>query len=96
MLGLCNDICKWLDFLVFSDKNEKLQVPSHNTFTDLFLWDEKRTHISSSKRVGVVDSGGVVNLDGLWDWVGMVPRMRPESHLCTFPLGRPVSRKAGK
>ena len=96
MLGLCNDICKWLDFLVFSDKGKKLQVPSHSTFTDLFLWDEKRTHITYSKRVGVVDPGGMVNLDRLWDWVGMVPRMRPESHLCTFPLGRPVSRKAGK
>ena len=48
------------------------------------------------KRVGVVDSGGVVNLYGLWDWVGMAPHMGPESHSCKFPLGRPVSRKAGK
>ena len=32
-----------------------------------------------SKTVGVVDSGGVANLYGLWDWVGMVPRMGPES-----------------
>ena len=31
--------------------------------------------------------------DGLWDWVGMAPRMGPESCSCTFPLGRPVSRK---
>ena len=28
---LCNDICKWLDFLVFSDKEDKPEVPSHNT-----------------------------------------------------------------
>ena len=32
---------KWLDFLVFSDKDEKPQVPSHSTFTDLFMWDVK-------------------------------------------------------
>ena len=49
-----------------------------------------------SKRVGVVDPDGVANLCGLWDWVGMTPRMGPESHSCTFPLGQPVSRKAGK
>ena len=36
------------------------------------------------------------NLYGLWDWVGMAPRMGPESRSSTFPLGRPVSRKAGK
>ena len=39
--NLYNDICKWLDFLVFSDKDEKPQVPSHSTFTDLFLWGVK-------------------------------------------------------
>ena len=33
---------------------------------------------------------------GLWDWVGMAPLMGPESRSCTFPLVRPVSRKAGK
>ena len=27
------DICKWLDSLVFSDKDDKLEVPSHRTFT---------------------------------------------------------------
>ena len=44
----------------------------------------------------VVDPGGVANLYGLWGWVGMAPRMGPESRSCTFPLGRPVFRKAGK
>ena len=39
-----------------------------------------------SERVGVVDPGGVVNLYALWDWVGMEPRMEPESRSCTFPL----------
>ena len=28
---LCNFICKWLDFLVFSDKDDKPEVPSHNS-----------------------------------------------------------------
>ena len=27
---LCNFICKWLNFLVFSDKDDKPEVPSHN------------------------------------------------------------------
>ena len=48
----------------------------------------------NSKRVGVVDPGGAANLYSLWDWVGMAPQMGPESCSCTFPLGRPVSRKA--
>ena len=48
-----------------------------------------------SKRVGVVDPGGVVNLYRLWDWVWMAPCMGPESCSCTFPLGRHVSREAG-
>ena len=38
------------------------------------------------------ESGGVANLNGLWDWVGMAPRMGPKSLSCTFPLGWPVSR----
>ena len=41
---LCNDSCKHLDFLVFSDKHEKQQVPSHCTFTYLVLVGRKRTH----------------------------------------------------
>ena len=32
---------KWLDFLVFSDKDEKPQVPFHSNFTDLLMWDIK-------------------------------------------------------
>ena len=28
---LCNSIYKWLDFLVFSDKDDKPEVPSHNS-----------------------------------------------------------------
>ena len=49
-----------------------------------------------SKRAGVVDPGVVANLYWLQDWVGMAPRMGRESSSCTFPLGRSVSRKAGK
>ena len=29
---LCNFICKWSDFLVFSDKDDKLKVPSQKSF----------------------------------------------------------------
>ena len=28
---LCNFRCKWLDFLVFSDKDDKAELPSHNS-----------------------------------------------------------------
>ena len=37
MCCLCNDICKRLDLLVFSDKDEKPYVPSHSTFTYVVL-----------------------------------------------------------
>jgi len=55
-----------------------------------------RRVVGSVGRVRVVDPGSVANLYGLWYWVGMAPRMGPESRSCTFPLDRPVSRKAGK
>ena len=80
-----HDICKWSDFLVFSDKDEKPYVLSHRTFLDLFLWDVKEPD----------PGGGVANLYGLWDWEGMAPLLGPESRSCTFPLDWPVSRKAG-
>ena len=32
-----------------------------------------------SKRVGVVDPGGVANLYGFWDWAWMAPCMGPMS-----------------
>ena len=41
---LCNDSCKQLDFLVFSDKDEKPYVLSHSTYTYLVLVGRKRTH----------------------------------------------------
>ena len=47
---LCNYISKWLDFQVFSDKDYKPEVPSHNPCA-LTPWDVKEpTH--SSQRVG--------------------------------------------
>ena len=90
----CNDICKQLDFLVFSDKDEK--VPSHSTFTDLFLWDIKeRTPLFEKSRgrrpwwcgqpLRVVGLGRDGTLHGTY-----------ESRSCLFSLGRPLSRKAGK
>ena len=56
----------------------------------------KNPHHYSKRVAWVVDPDGGANLNGLWDWVGMAPRMGPESIHATFPLGRPVSRKAGK
>ena len=41
---LCNFICKWLDFLVFSDKDDKSEVPSHNSLNVDNSVGRKRTH----------------------------------------------------
>ena len=51
---LCNDICKWLDFLVFLDENTYL------AFTYLALVGRKLYPHHCSKRVGDVDPGSVV------------------------------------
>ena len=41
MLPFCNYISKWLDFQVFSDKDYKPEVPSHNLKITV---GRKRTH----------------------------------------------------
>ena len=47
----------------------------------------------NSKKVGVIDPCGVANLYGLWDWVGMAPRMGPES--CSYiPSGQACVQKS--
>ena len=43
------DIYKWLDILVFLDKDGKPQVPSHSSFTVLILVEYKRTHTAARK-----------------------------------------------
>ena len=67
---------KWLDLLVFSDKYDKPEVPSHNTSMFITLWDVKEpTHQSKSVGHGVP---GVLVLSGLWGggWgIGEAPRM---------------------
>ena len=56
---LCNYICKWLDSLVFSDKDDKPEVPSHNPLMFIIRWDVKEpAHLS--QRVGHVVPGVVV------------------------------------
>ena len=93
---LCDVICKWLDFLVFSDKDEKPWVLFHSTFTDLFLWDVKEPTLLFEKSKGqrprwcgqplwVVGLGRDGTLHGTY-----------ESCSCLFRLDRPVSRKACK
>ena len=48
---LFNYISKWLDFQVFSDKDYKPEVPSHNSFNSKILWDVKEpTHLSKKSR----------------------------------------------
>ena len=43
---VCFDVCKLLDFLVLTDKDEKPYVPSHSIFIYLVLVGRKRTHTS--------------------------------------------------
>ena len=55
----CTDICKWLDFPVFSDKDDKPLAPSHKPCLYITLWDiQEPTHCS--QRVGDVVPGVVV------------------------------------
>ena len=47
---LCNDICKWLDLLVFSDKNEKSQAPSNSPCRyNKFCCERNHTLFAKSK-----------------------------------------------
>ena len=56
---LCDYVCNCLDFLVFSDKDDKPLAPSRNSSSFAILWDVKEpTH--SSKRVGRGVPGVVV------------------------------------
>ena len=58
-------ICKWLDFLVFSDKDEKPFTQSHSTFTvftDLTVIVRGIRILTAARRVGDVYPAGVVNL----------------------------------
>ena len=65
-----NDICKWLDPLVFSDKDDKPLAPSYNPSMFIILWDVKEpTHLS--QRVGHVVPGVV----GCLLWCIMVGRV---------------------
>ena len=54
-------MCKWLDSLVFSDKDDKPEVPSDNPSMFIILWNVKEpAHLS--QRVGHVVPGVVVCL----------------------------------
>ena len=47
---LCNEVCKWLDFQVFSDKDDKPKVPSENTSISTNSVGRKRTHTHWTKK----------------------------------------------
>ena len=64
MCCLCCDIYKWLDILVFSDKDNKWEAPSHSSFTVLILVGCKRTR----KKVGGIDPSCVVQ--PFMGWLG--------------------------
>ena len=48
---VCYDVCKLLDFLVLTDKDEKPYVPSHSILIYLVLVGRKRT-LTSVRRCG--------------------------------------------
>ena len=80
----------WEEIAAFvTGKDEKPQVPSHSTFTDLFLRDIKEP-------TPLFEKNGARTPRWCGQPLRVAPRVGPESHLCPFPLGRPVSRKAGK
>ena len=55
---LCNDICKRLDLLVFSDKNEKSQAPSNSPYTyNEFYCERNYTPFVKSKGPGLLCDG---------------------------------------
>ena len=54
--------------------------------SDVCSSDLKKNPHYCSKRVGDVDPGGVANLNGLWDWVGMAPCMGPVSPVRAYFL----------
>ena len=51
---LCNYICKRLDSLVFSDKDDKPEVPSHNPSMLVILWDVNIVYVIESAAYGVL------------------------------------------
>ena len=78
---LCHDICKWLDFQVFSDKDDKPEAPSHKPCSRITLWDVKElTHYL--KRVGDIVPGVVVYLRHLHHHSSCVGRAQ-WAHKCT-------------
>ena len=76
-----NDFVKWLDFLVFSDKDVNPGVPSHNSLNVDNSMGRKSTH-GDPPAVAVfrmrMGGGGWVRW-GTFAW-------DPEVHMCHFPL----------
>ena len=71
-------ICKWLDFLVFSDKDDKLEVPSHNSLNVDNSVGRKRTHTLFEKSRVIP----VLWLSFIHEWGGGVGEV---GHLCMGP-----------
>ena len=79
---------KWLDFQVFSDKDDKPEVPSHSPSMFIILWDVKEpTHLSL--RVGHEVPGVVVCMSSVvyHGWKG-----KKRGHRCSASLTGKVNR----
>ena len=55
-------MCKWLDFLAFSDKDEKTVGPLSQHFHVSGSFETQKNPHPCWKRGGDVDAGGVANL----------------------------------
>ena len=86
MCFLCCDIYKWLDILVFSDKDKKHR-PHHTTLPLFwFFWDIKEpTHVCK-ELVGGVHPGGVVQ-----PYLGWVGNEGVDNNIGTLVLFHPLS-----
>ena len=82
MCCLCCAIYKWLNILVFPDKEEKPQSPSHSCFTVLILVGRKRTNTAVRKEQGAQTPVVWYNLL----WAGWVMK-----GLISFILFHPLS-----
>ena len=86
MCCLCCAIYKWLDILVFSDKEEKPEAPSHSFFTVLIRVRRERTDTAVRKELGGVYIGGVVQ-----PFIGWVGNERDDIIWEVIPVLSPVT-----
>ena len=97
---LCNFIYKWLEFLVFSDKDDKPEVPSHNSLNERMLYAVRRfwnqMKIWSSHLLDNL-SNCLMNLKNSGDSTGFEPMTSAMPVQCSNQLSYEVTQwRAGQ